>query len=94
MRKIEKQMRNAINIRKPMKGRNTEVFIDYEGDLALVILHGHHIATYWYRTGVVDVNERTLARWPSVTTKSRLRALGVDVYTRNHVTYLDGQPVA
>lgn len=96
MRKIEKQMRNAINSYKPMKGRNTAVRIDYEADTprAHVYLHRNHIATYWYRTGVVEVNIYNLSQFPTVTTKSRLRALGVNVYTRNHVTYLDGKPVA
>lgn len=94
MRKIEKQMIAAIKQYQPLFGRNTMVTIDHEGNRAQVYLHGNHIADYWYRTNVVDVNEYTLSRWPSVTTKSRLRALGVDVYTRNHITYLDGQPVA
>ena len=96
MRKIEKQMLEAINNRKPMNGRNTTITIDYGGDAprAHVYLHGNHIASYWYRTNVVEVNHHILSRFPTVTTKSRLRALGVDVYTRKHVTYLDGQPVA
>lgn len=93
MRKVEKQMIAAIKARKDMKGRNTTVVVDHEGDRAWVRLHGHHIATYCYRTGVLEVNEVTLARWPSVTTKSRLRALGADVYTKNFVTYLDGVAV-
>ena len=93
MRKVEKQMIAAINARKDFKSRNTSVVVDHEGERAWVRLHGHHIATHWYRTGVLEVNEVTLSRWPSVTTKSRLRALGADVYTKNYVTYLDGVPV-
>lgn len=93
MRKVEKQMLGAIKSRKGMFGRNTMVTIAGDGERAQVYLHGNHIADYWYRTGVTEVNECTLSRWPSVTTKSRLRALGVDVYTKDHVTYLDGKAI-
>lgn len=93
MRKVEKQMVDAIKQRKPMFGRNTMVAIAGDGESAQVYLHGNHIADYFYRTGVTEVNKYTLSRWPSTTTKSRLRALGANVYTRNHVTYLDGHAV-
>ena len=93
MRKVEKQMIAALKGRKDMKGRNTSVVYDHGADRSWIRLHGHHIATYWHRTDVVEVNETTLARWPSVTTKSRLRALGVNVFTKDFVTYLDGKPV-
>ena len=86
MRLIEKEMLNAINNGSNWRKDNTEVM--HINDIAQVYLHGHHIASVY---GDVDVNAATLRRWPTVTTKSRLRALGADVYTRNHVTYLNGE---
>jgi len=52
-------------------------------------LHKHHIADFLHDDRKVQVNVKTLARWSTVTTKSRLRAMCVNVYTKNYVTYLD-----
>ena len=99
MRKIEKQMIAAV-IGKADKwvSGNTAVFYisavesgNLAGSRSEVYLHGNHIADYWHdceKPLVVD--ERTLARWPSNTTKSRLRALGADVTTKQGYTYLAG----
>lgn len=100
MRKIETLMWQAINNRTFWKLGNTAV--DYiggpgesnpYGPRSEVFLHGNHIATFWHDTQQVEVNERTLCNWPTPTTKSRLRALGVNVCTRNHTTFLDGVAV-
>jgi hypothetical protein len=93
MRKIEKEMINAIRSHKNFGSANTRVRIAGNGDMAAVYLHGNHIASVDYPTGFLCVNKETLARWPSPTTKSRLRALGANVYTRKGVTYLNDQPV-
>lgn len=90
MRRVEHEMVRAIRKRKSWRGKNTEVRV--YSDLAKVYLFGKHIADYVYGVGTV-VNENTLSQWPTVTTKSRLRALNVDVYTSRHITYLNGQPV-
>lgn len=88
MRKIEKQMNEAINNREPFLCSNTEV-TEYEGGSQGVYLHGHLIAS------IVDhephVYIPTLKRWPTRTTMSRLRALGVDVCTRRGDIYLNGE---
>ena len=93
MRKIEKEMIKAIMNGKNWASGNTMVSVVKDGmrEDAYVYLFGNHIAT------VVDclplrleVNVNTLAKHPTVTTKSRLRALGADVTTRKGVTYLDG----
>lgn len=81
MRKIEIEMLKAINDGKTMYKQNTVVDSDLQ-----VFLHGNHIATVDGNT--VTVNVHTLRRWPSPTTKSRLRALGVPVYTKNRITYI------
>ena len=92
MRKIEKEMNTAIRHHENWSKANTRVYIMPDSLRARVHLHGHHIATV-STDGTVEVNLETLANWPTMTTKSRLRALGVDVYTRNHTTYVDGVPV-
>ena len=92
MRKIEKEMNTAIRHHENWSKANTTVYIMPDSLRARVHLHGHHIATV-STDGTVEVNLETLANWPTNTTKSRLRALGVDVYTRNHTTYVDGVPV-
>lgn len=82
----------AINERKSWHGSNTSVSPIDDVNCA-VFLHGNHIADVNSRTGFVMVNANTLRRWPTATTKSRLRALGAKVSTKNHVTYLDGEAV-
>jgi hypothetical protein len=97
MRKIEKQMLEAIEARKYWNQSNT--CVDYvtagnpHGPRSEIFLHGNHIADYWHDSKTVDVDVRTLALWPTPTTKSRLRALGVNVYTKRHETYLNGERV-
>jgi hypothetical protein len=88
MRKIEQQMINAINERKSWQSGNTTVRPIDDVNSA-VFLHGNHIADVNSRNGFVMVVSHTLARYPTVTTKSRLRALGANVATRKGVTYLD-----
>ena len=90
MRVIEKNMLQAINTCKAWKSDNTSV-APIDGVNCAVFLHGNHIANV--ENGIVRVNRETLAKWPTPTTKSRLRALGANVTTRGGVTYLDGKAV-
>jgi prepilin-type processing-associated H-X9-DG protein len=98
MRKIEQQMNNAIAQRVAFSKDNTLVTIVNDGNpygtRAEVYLHGNHIANYWYQDASVEVNERTLAEWSTVTTKSRLRALGANVTTKRGQTFLNGSLIA
>lgn len=94
MRKIEKQMLHAVANLETWHGANTSVsmHVDARGfKVPNVFLHGNHIASV--ENGVLRVNEYTLRKWPSNTTKSRLRALGVNVTTKQGVTYIDGGAV-
>lgn len=99
MRKIEKEMNYAIAQGRNWSSANTMVRVDPETRKRKVYLHGNHIATVdvyssgWGWVGSVEVNTYTLSNWPTNTTKSRLRALGVDVQTRKGVTYVDGEAV-
>ena len=86
MRKIERELLAALHAGRAWQSGNTRVTAD-----GRVYLHENLIATWC--NGELNVNRTTLARWPTTTTISRLRALGANVYRRNHRTYLDGQPV-
>lgn len=86
MRVIEREMVNAVNSDRNWTSGNTKVRHNSEG--CHIYLHNNHIATV--DAGEVLVNIRTLKKWPTVTTKSRLRALGVDVSTVKGATMLNG----
>lgn len=70
MRKIERQMIQAINNNLDWRSANTEVRYDANSGDSNVYLHGNHIAT-------VSDDSMTIydGGWQSVTTKSRLNAL-------------------
>lgn len=78
MRKIESDMLAAIEAGKDWKSGNTAVTFHQCGMLwaGVVTLHGHTIATI-NNHGVHPVAE-TFRQHPTVTTRSRLRALGVN----------------
>ena len=94
MRLIEEQMNQAIATKVAWTKDNTEVTYYTSHDLSHIRLHGHHIAFYDHAKGTLVPNLMTLAEWPTVTTKSRLRALGVNVYTRKGITYVNDREVA
>ena len=93
MRKIEQLMVAAIKNKKDFHLDNTTVIIDTVNDKANVFLHNNHIGEYVYGQDCFMVNKSTLEQWPSNTTKSRLRALGCNVYTKKGVTYLNDEPI-
>lgn len=89
MKKIERAMCEALENRTPWAGGNTTLTIDEETGLATVRLHGHKIfaktrgGKSWFR----------IAGWNTVTTRSRLRALGVQITTKDFAPYVGGVPV-
>lgn len=100
MRKIEQQMKAAIAQRKDWHLDNTAVYYisasesgNPHGGRCEVKLHNNLIATYWNDSGELEVNVAMLRRWPSPTTKSRLRALGANVTTKRGVTYLNNEAI-
>ena len=97
MRVIEKQMLNAIINCKNFTSGNTAVKVisshPASSKTIEVLLHGNSIAIISGADNFLTVNNKTLQQWPTPTTKSRLRALGANVTTKNGVTYLDNQPV-
>mgnify|MGYP003630141075 CR=1 FL=1 len=101
MRKIEAEMIAAIQAGNTFLKDNTEVRAvhvlgETEADdfeVMNVYLHGNEIASVFH-AGTPDecttVDLGTLRRWPTRTTMSRLRALGVDVCTRKGEVLIDG----
>lgn len=90
MRVIEKKMLDAIEQGRDFTLANTHVKID--ANTAHVFLHGNHIASV-VNGDTAIVNLDTLAKYPTNTTKSRLRALGVNVSTKQGITYLNGEEI-
>mgnify|MGYP004405756691 FL=1 len=70
MRKIEKQMCDAVQSNKNWTSGNTAVYFDPETGVSIVRLHGNKIAE-------ISDNDMTIfdGGWQTVTTKSRLNAL-------------------
>jgi|FLMP01.1.fsa_nt_emb hypothetical protein len=105
MRKIEQQMIEAIKANKNWKGGNTEVDVMWDSPCKIrtnIYLHGNHIAIvhqdrkfgliYGQPWEVIPMR-RTFHDWPTPTTRSRLRALGIDASIKNGCATLDGEEV-
>ena len=86
MRKIDKEMLAAVCERRNWSSDNTSVRVD--GNVVRVYLFGNHI--YSDNMGCKSF---TLAGWVSNTTISRLRALGVDVYRKDHKPMYEGRQI-
>ncbi len=97
MRLIEKEMLAAINGGRDWSKDNTRVAVKRTDGMVFsdVFLHNHLIAsvTMWKGKPATSVCKETLREWPTRTTMSRLRALGVDVCTRKGAVMLDGEPL-
>ena len=91
MRTIESKMLAAIqNGKADWSLDNTRVMAIVGG--FEVQLHGNRIATV-DEYGSVKVDVSTLKRWPTNTTKSRLRALGVNLSTKAGVIMINGKSI-
>jgi len=93
MRVIEQDMITAIDNKLNWAKDNTSVSYEPNADVSNVYLHGNHIVTMFHKTDDLVVNRKTLRNYPTRTTKSRLRALYVDVSTNRGITYLNGELV-
>ncbi len=98
MRKIEKEMNaainqiswgNAVNWAKD----NTVVFIQQSTGKIFVTLHGSIIA-HGMGLGCMVADKDTLLAYPTNTTMSRLRALGIDVCRRKGEVILNGEQIS
>lgn len=88
MKEIEKKMVAAVRNGKNFKGNNTEVEAQPNGS-TYVYLFGNCI--YKRENGK---SYFTLCGWNSVTTRSRLNALGVNVTSKNFTPYYNGKPIS
>ncbi len=90
MRKIERQMQDAIRNKVNWSSGNTTVFNDNEGN-QFVTLHGNLIAQI---SNFGDIKLSSCG-WQTVTTKSRLNAIldtflsGIGVYQKDFVWYIN-----
>lgn len=102
MRKIEKDMLNAIEKKTNWANANTRVMYQPEVstteraciEYAKIFLHDNHIATVAYGHMVdgkvrVDFNPTTLKTWPTRTTFSRLNALGIKAGMRKGIVHVN-----
>jgi hypothetical protein len=89
MRKIEKQMLQAIVDGKNWHNTNTSVCMIDDNNCA-VYLHGNEIAIVNTGNGFVMPNRITFRNWPTPTTRSRLSALGVRANIKNFRAQIDG----
>jgi hypothetical protein len=76
MRKIEREMIEAINMSTDWSKDNTRVV--NVNNISKVYLHGNLIAEYLHDYNQLIVDEKTFRKWPTKTTRSRLYAMGVD----------------
>ena len=86
MRKIEREMNNAVRNKIAWSKGNSCTNFDSTIENCFVYLHGNHIATYNYANRELALQD---GGWQSVTTKSRLNALcnefatGFGVFQKN-----------
>ena len=99
MRKIEKQMIEAIREKRNWESSNTKVVQGRSSGInyADIYLHGNHIATAtpdtWGFRPYANPNRAMFIAYPTVTTRSRLRALGVNASIKNGAAHIDGMEV-
>ena len=78
MRKIEREMNNAVKNKIAWSKNNTCTTFDSTIENCFVYLHGNHIATYNYANKELSLYD---GGWQSNTTKSRLNALCYELAT-------------
>lgn len=81
MRKIERQMLNAIAARRNWELDNTRVEVSESENYVKVYLHGSCIFNMSYNSGTAVIN---LCGWNTNTTRSRLSIL-VNYYSNDYV---------
>ena len=92
-RKIEQQMIQAIKDGRNWQSGNTRV-VQTRRFTSDVYLHGYHIGWAVFGLYVRCVPScETFRQWPTRTTVSRLRALGINASVNKGVAMIDGVPV-
>lgn len=98
MRKIEEKLVSAIEKWQPFHLDNTdfrivddglgEVYL-HDNCIAKVIKHNQLLAGRAY----IYISEISLCGWNTPTTRSRLRALGIDICQKDFMPILEGRPI-
>lgn len=91
MRKIEASMLTAIWNKLNVNLSNTSVHYNEHTQTSLIRLHGNLIATYKH-DGLYKykANEGMFKSWPTTTTRSRLRAMGIPASIKGGQAVIDG----
>jgi len=91
MRKIEENMLNAIWNKLTVNLSNTSVHYNEHTQMSLVRLHGNLIATYKH-DGLYKykANAAMFKEWATTTTRSRLRAMGINASIKGGKAVIDG----
>lgn len=89
MKKIDILTRDAFNSNTPVRLSNTEVRTDEH--YTKLFLHGNLIACKELESGLIRCN---MCGWNTPTTRTRLNAIGANVYTRKGVIYSNGSVIA
>ena len=94
MRLIEQQMSNAVYNKANWSKDDTAVYFNEHNDTSLIRLHGNLIATYKH-DGLYKVipSYSMFSSWPTRTTASRLRALGIKASIKGGEAAIDGELV-
>jgi len=90
MRKIEQMMLIGVYSKANFSLGNTTVHYNDATNMSCIRLHGNLIATYCHDLEKVNPSLGMFRDWPTRTTASRLRALGVDASIRNFEATIDG----
>ena len=75
LRKIEKEMVDAVLNKENWIKTNTAVIISESNDEAEILLHGNKIASFSYESNTLNPNEEVLSDFRTKTTSSRMNAL-------------------
>lgn len=89
MRSIEKEMIAAIQSKQNWIKSNTYITYNDKTDMTSVYLFSNHIGDYSHNQEKFITDLHTLENWPTPTTKSRLRALGVNLTQNKGKVYID-----
>ena len=91
MRTIETKMLDAIANRTDWQLDNTSVTYNAEKNTSRIRLFYNHICTYHHgREDAPRANKTVFAKWPTATTASRLRALGIDARLKQGMATING----
>lgn len=94
MHKIESEMLAAIRDGRNWQSGNTQVTHYREDNYSYIYLHGNCIAKASFGLMVRAIpNFATFRQYPTRTTVSRLRALGINACVKKGVPMIDGEPV-